>query len=461
MTNISVVILAAGKGRRMQSNIPKVLHTVGGKTLLEHVVHTAKTGVHADNIYVVYGHAGERIREESSNLQVTWVEQAEQLGTAHAVGQPLPQIPDDHLVIVLYGDVPLISAETINALIHATPQNGLCLLVAYVPDPTGLGRIIRNDHHVFLNIVEEKDTTPEQRQIHEIFSGILAINAGLLKKYLTKVTNDNSQKEYYLTAVPAIALADGATVTTLKAYQPEEILGINDKEQLAHIERLYQSRQAKQLMLQGAILRDPARVDVRGTVSVGKDTVLDVNVLCEGEIHIGQDCYIGPNVVLKNCRLGDRVTVNANTVIDESLVESDVTIGPFARLRPQTTLASGVHIGNFVEIKKSNIGKSSKVNHLAYVGDSTVGAHVNIGAGVITCNYDGVNKHQTIIGDNAFIGSNVSLVAPISIASGATVGAGSTLTKDVPSNALALSRARQSMIEDWSRLEKNSKKNKD
>jgi bifunctional UDP-N-acetylglucosamine pyrophosphorylase/glucosamine-1-phosphate N-acetyltransferase len=451
---ISVVILAAGKGKRMQSNIPKVLHKIGDQTLLEHVVNTAQQGIGAEHVYVVYGHAGEHIRQKLSHLNVTWVEQKEQLGTAHAVSQPLDQIPNDHLVLVLYGDVPLIEARTLHALVKATPSKGLCLLVAQVADPTGLGRILRNQHHSFVGIVEEKDATSEQRQLREVFSGILAIPAALLKQYIQQVGNDNAQQEYYLTDVPTIALEDRATVTTIQAYHSEEVLGINDKEQLAHIERLYQLRQAKTLMLQGAILKDPARIDIRGMAKVGQDSVIDVNVIFEGTVTVGQECHIGPNVVLKDCHIGDRVLVKANTLIDGAEVASDTIIGPFARLRPGTELESNVHIGNFVEIKKSHIAQGSKVNHLAYVGDSIVGRNVNIGAGVITCNYDGVNKYQTVIEDDVFVGSNASLVAPITIARGATIGAGSTVTKDAPENSLTLGRARQSTIDRWQRPNK-------
>jgi len=454
MTKISVIILAAGKGQRMQSNIPKVLHHLGGKTLLEHVVETALHSLHAQQVYIVYGHNGDEIRNQLSSLPVTWVEQLEQLGTAHAVSQPLPQIPDDHLIIVLYGDVPLISPQTLEALVKATPQKGLCLLVASLENPTGLGRIIRDEHGLFLNIVEEKDATQIERNIQEIFSGILAIQAGLLKQYIQKVGRNNAQKEYYLTEVPTIALREGAMVTTLEG-KPEEVLGVNDKEQLALMERLYQRREANHLLQQGAILKDLHRVDVRGQVEVGQDTVIDINVLFEGKVRIGRDTYIGPHVCLKDCVIGNGVTIKAHSVIDGAKVGDEVIIGPFARLRPDTELESHVHVGNFVEIKKSMVKEGSKINHLAYVGDSHVGRDVNIGAGVITCNYDGVNKHETIIEDKAFIGSNVSLVAPLTIEKGATIGAGSTVTKNAPKDSLTLGRARQSTIERWQRPEKN------
>ncbi len=448
---ISVVILAAGKGKRMQSNIPKVLHKVGGRTLLEHVVSTAKSDINADQVFVVYGHAGERVCKALSHLDVQWVQQQKQLGTAHAVSQPLDKIPDSHLVIVLYGDVPLISQQTIQTLITATPSNGLGLLVANVEDPTGLGRIVRNENNLFKGIAEEKDATEQQKKIQEIFSGILAIPARLLKKYLKQVDNKNAQQEYYLTDVPSIALAGGATVTTVTAFYPDEVLGINDKQQLAKIERLYQLRCANNLMLAGAIVKDPARLDVRGKADVGVDTVIDINVLLEGNVTVGQDCYIGPNVVLRDCVIGDHVTIKENTVIDQAVIADQVTIGPFARLRPGAKLAANTRIGNFVEVKNSQIGEGSKINHLAYVGDSQVGKDVNIGAGVITCNYDGVNKNQTIMEDNAFIGSNSSLVAPVTIAANATVGAGTTVTENVPAGTLTLSRVKQTNIDTWQR----------
>ena len=380
-----------------------------------------------------------------------WIEQKEQLGTGHALLQALPAINADDRVLVLYGDVPLISEEILKTLISTTPTNAIGMLTAQLANPTGYGRIKRDKQHNIVGIVEEKDATEKEKAITEINSGIYFVPANYLKKWLPELNNQNAQKEYYLTDIIACADKENIKVHAVSPRYTEEILGVNDRIQLAQLERFYQWQQAEKLMRQGVTLYDPMRLDVRGEVQVGRDVTIDVNVILEGRVVIGDECIIGPNVMLCNTELGARVEVRANSVIDGAEIATGCIIGPFARIRPGTVLATNTHVGNFVEIKNSIVGESSKINHLSYVGDSEVGKRVNIGAGTITCNYDGVNKHKTIIGDEAFIGSNTQLVAPVRIGEGATIGAGSTITEDAPAKQLTVARTRQQTIKDWQR----------
>ncbi len=451
---LNVVILAAGKGKRMASNLPKILHPLGGIPLLERVVKTVQA-LKADKIHVVYGNGGSAVRDVLSYLPVHWVEQEEQLGTGHAVLQALPHCKDNDQVLVLYGDVPLISLKTLHHLLESTPRSGLGLVVTELKNPTGLGRIIRNELGNIIRIVEHKDATPAQLKIREINTGIMVAQAKHLKNWLPKLKNSNRQKEYYLTDAVAQAVADGLPVGGVMAHCSQEVQGVNDRWELANLERYFQRTMAKKLALAGATIIDPNRLDVRGDdVHVAHDVTIDVNVVLEGKIKIGKNSKIGPHVVLKNVTIGDNVEIRANTVIEDAIIANNCTIGPFSRIRPGTVLEKDVKIGNFVETKKTKIGRGSKANHLAYLGDTTIGSHVNIGAGTITCNYDGANKWQTTIKDYAFVGSNTSLVAPVIIAEGATIGAGSTITEDAPANRLTISRARQRTIDNWKRPDK-------
>ena len=456
-TPLSVVVLAAGQGTRMKSSLPKVLHTIAGQPLLVHVINDALE-LAAVDIHVVFGHGGDQVQAALADFNVSWVEQAEQLGTGHAVEQALPAIPDDHLVLLLYGDVPLITVETLKRLIAVSVlENGddaLALLTATLDDPTGYGRIVRDNAGNVLAIVEQKDASPEQLAIDEINTGMLAVKGALLKKWIKQLDNNNAQGEYYLTDIVGLAVSDGVTVSTANPTERCEIEGVNNKRQLAELERAFQLRQARVLMDEGLTLRDPARFDLRGELSIGRDVVIDVNVLIEGHVELADGVVIGPNCILKNVRIGRGTQIQANSLLEDSVVGEHCDIGPYARLRPQTQLADKVKVGNFVEIKKSEIAEGSKVNHLSYVGDTTMGANVNVGAGTITCNYDGANKHQTIIGDNVFIGSDTQLVAPVTIADGATIGAGSTITHDAVANELTLSRSKQVCVPGWHRPKK-------
>lgn len=453
---LSTVILAAGKGKRMQSELPKVLHRLAGKPLLEHVVTTAAE-LDSSPPIVVYGHQGEKVKNTLDYLNATWVPQTEQLGTGHAVQQTLAHLPDDGRVLILYGDVPLIETSTLKRFIAETPENALGVITAELPDPTGFGRIIRNNKQQITAIVEEKDATAKQRAISEINTGIYLVSVDHLKKWLPKLTNHNAQQEFYLTDLIALAVKEKVAIYSIQPPHYEEILGVNDRLQLACLERFYQERLAEKLMLQGVTLIDPHRFDVRGDVTIAQDVVIDINVILEGHVKIGKHCVIGPNTLLRNVILGEHVEVKANSVLDGAEVGDHCTIGPFARLRPGTILSSESHVGNFVEIKNSMIGTASKINHLSYIGDSEVGRHVNIGAGTITCNYDGINKHKTLIGDHAFIGSNTALVAPVTIGENATIGAGSTITRNAPANQLTLCRGQQRSIENWQRPKKKEK----
>lgn len=453
---LSVIILAAGAGQRMAVSLPKVLHKLAGKTLLERVVQRVE-GLAPDHIHVVYGHCGDQVRGELSHLNVNWVHQEQQLGTGHAVKQVVPHLKDQHLVLILFGDVPLISTSTLQSLLKSTPKNGVGLLVAEVDDPYGLGRIIRNKAGDILAIVEEKDATDEQRKINEIFTGIMAVPAFKLSGWLEQLNNNNAQGEYYLTDVPSMAIEEGFLVTRVPAVCQEEIQGINTKVQLARLERYYQHALAERLMLKGVTIMDPHRFDVRGDINVGQDVVIDVNCIFEGHVNIGDHCQIGPNCILRNVTLGAGVIIKENSIVEDSTIECDCVVGPFARLRPGTHLEREARVGNFVEIKKSTVGVGSKISHLSYIGDAQIGHEVNIGAGTITCNYDGVNKHTTVIANHSFIGSGTQLVAPVVIEEGAVIGAGSTITKDAVSGQLTLSRAEQTTISNWRRPVKEKK----
>jgi bifunctional UDP-N-acetylglucosamine pyrophosphorylase/glucosamine-1-phosphate N-acetyltransferase len=448
--SLSIIILAAGQGTRMRSSLPKVLHPVGGKPLLQHVLDTAHAFERAD-IHVVIGHGAELVRKQFAGAGVNWVVQAQQLGTGHAVAQVLPQVPRENTVLVMYGDVPLVRSQTLDALQVIAAQDAVGLLTAQLDDPSGYGRILHDEDGNISGIVEEKDATERQRLIREINTGFLAAPAGRLHDWVAALANDNASGEYYLTDVIALAVTDGVAVRGVTTRDPDETLGVNDRIQLARLERDYQQRQATACMQAGITLIDPARFDLRGRLEAGADVVIDVNAVLEGDITLGDRVAIGPNVVIRNASIAADVTILANCVIEDAEIGAGSRIGPFARIRPDTRLADNTHVGNFVEIKKSDVGSGSKINHLSYIGDTTIGRNVNIGAGTITCNYDGANKHRTLIGDNVFIGSDTQLVAPVEVKSGATIGAGSTITRDAPADELTLSRAPQQTRTGWKR----------
>ena len=454
---IQVVILAAGQGTRMHSNLPKVLHTLAGKPLLAHVIDAAVSLSPGSKPIVIYGHDGEQVLGKFKDQPITFVEQTEQAGTGHAVQQALPHINEDDRVLVLYGDVPMITVATLQALIERTPENGMGIVTAFLKNPEGYGRIKRDTDNEVIGIVEEKDATEKERRITEINSGIYLVPAASLKTWLPAIEPQNAQGEYYLTDIIPQAVRDEMTIMTVQPEHKDEIRGVNDRAQLAHLERCYQRRTAHELMREGVTIMDPERIDIRGDVRIGRDVVLDINVILEGNVILGDECTIGANSIIRDTTLGSHIEVKANSMIDGALIGDGCIIGPFARLRPGTVLSSEAHIGNFVEIKKSSIGTGSKVNHLTYVGDSDIGKRVNVGAGTITCNYDGVKKHKTIIGDDAFIGSCTQLVAPVKVGKGATIGAGSTITEDAPANQLTLARAEQRTIADWVRPGKKEK----
>lgn len=454
---LKVVILAAGKGKRMESEVPKILHSLGGVPLLERVVNTAET-LNPDNIYVVYGNGGSTVHEELSYLPVEWIKQDKQLGTGHAVLQAIPECKDRDKVLVLYGDVPLITKKTLKQLLNDTPRNGLGLMVTELEDPAGFGRIIRNEMGNIIAIVEDKDATDEQRKIKEINTGIITTTAKLLKEWLPELKNNNKQQEYYLTDIVALAVSSGHPVGGIMAHCREEVRGVNDRWQLAKLERYFQYITARELAYSGVTVADPYRLDIRGHLESGTDVFLDVNVLVTGNVKIGSNCTIGPNVVLKDATIENNATILANSVIDGAIVKEEATVGPFARLRPGTIIEKRAVVGNFVETKNTILGEGSKASHLTYLGDATVGKNVNIGAGTITCNYDGLNKWPTTIGDAAFIGSNTSLIAPVNIGSRATIAAGSSISQDAPPEMLTLARAQQKVNEKWKRPKERTKK---
>tara|TARA_R110002167_G_scaffold286283_4_gene491278 strand:+ start:1603 stop:2961 length:1359 start_codon:yes stop_codon:yes gene_type:complete len=443
----SVVILAAGKGTRMKSTLPKVLHPIGGKPMVQHIIDTVRQ-VGATNINLVYGHGADQLQQTLIHNELNWCLQAEQLGTGHAVQQAVPYLADNEDVLILVGDAPLIKAATLEQLLKIKQQADLALLTVHLDDPTGMGRIIRKGEQVSA-IVEHKDATDAQRLITEINTGMMVMGGKDLKRWLSQLNSNNAQGEFYLTDVIEMAASEGKIIKASHPTSATEVEGINNRMQLAKIERAFQTEQANDLMSKGVTLLDPQRFDLRGDLVVGQDIVIDVNVVIEGTVSIGSNVKIGPNCLLIDCTIADGTVVEANSIIEQAQVAENCTIGPFARLRPGTQILEGAKVGNFVELKKTILGLGSKANHFTYLGDTTVGSKVNIGAGTITCNYDGVNKARTEIGDGAFIGSNSSIVAPVSIGKNATVGAGSTITKSVADEELAIARAKQRNITGW------------
>ena len=452
---MNIVILAAGQGKRMHSNLPKVLHPIAGKALVSHVIVTARS-LSPQTLCLVYGHGGDAVRTTLAAPDLAWALQEPQLGTGHAVQQALPHLKGDGTTLVLYGDVPLIQAETLKRLLQAA-QDALAILTVELDDPSGYGRVVRNAKGEVVRIVEQKDSTPEERAVREINTGIMAMPTARLGEWLGRLSNNNAQKEYYLTDIVSMAVTDGLPIHTANPKHAWEVLGVNSKVQLAELERIAQRNTAEQLMESGVRLADPARFDVRGELVCGRDVFIDVNCVFEGKVVLDEAVEVGPNCVIRNARIGAGTRLAAFTHIEDAVVGPDGRIGPFARLRPGTELAEDVHVGNFVEIKKSTISAHSKANHLAYIGDATIGSRVNVGAGTITCNYDGANKFQTIIEDDAFIGSDTQLVAPVKVGRGATLGAGTTLTKDAPADTLTISRAKQLSIPGWKRPAKIKK----
>ncbi len=454
MTQVTVIILAAGQGTRMHSALPKVLHPVAGKPMLHHVILAAEE-LQPAKIHIVYGHGGDEVKRVSAQFDVCWHHQQKQLGTGHAVDQATHAIEDDEIVLVLYGDVPLIQSKTLRELLDQVAAQQMALLTVLLTDPTGYGRIVRNDENSVQSIVEQKDAQPEQLLINEVNTGILAVKGEHLKRWLKNLDNKNAQGEYYLTDVIAMAVADGFKVATVQASDELEVEGVNNRLQQAKLERQYQKIQAEKLMKQGVTLLDPARLDVRGEVLVGKDVVIDVGVIFEGKVSLGDGVYIGANNLIKNSEIAANTRIEANCVVESAIIDEEVTIGPFARLRPGTRLKKQVHVGNFVEIKNSTLEAAAKAGHLSYLGDAEIGKRVNVGAGTITCNYDGANKHKTIIADDVFIGSNSQLVAPVTVAKGVTIAAGTTITEDVTADTLVISRVKQQEITGWKRPQKS------
>jgi bifunctional UDP-N-acetylglucosamine pyrophosphorylase/glucosamine-1-phosphate N-acetyltransferase len=446
---MNIVILAAGKGTRMQSDLPKVLHTLAGRPLLAHVLEQARA-LKPQRIVVIYGHGGDAVPRALASDDLVWALQSPQRGTGHAVMQALPHLIDSVPTLVLYGDVPLTGAETLATLVAPAGQGALSILTVNLDDPTGYGRIVRDSGRV-VRIVEHKDADSATRAIREVNTGILAAPTPALRRWLAGLSDNNAQREYYLTDIVAAAVADGVAVEATQPAHDWETLGVNSRAQLAQLERIYQRTQADLLMEAGVALADPQRIDIRGTLECGRDVFIDVGCVFEGQVRLGAGVTVGPYCVLRNVSIDERAQVLAFSHLDGAQVGADARVGPYARLRPGTELGTGSHVGNFVEMKATRLGAGSKANHLAYVGDAEVGERVNIGAGTITCNYDGVNKHRTIIEDDAFIGSDTQLVAPVRVGKGATLGAGTTLTRDAPADQLTVSRARQTTIAGWKR----------
>ena len=461
MSNLHVVVLAAGQGTRMKSALPKVLHAIGGKPMLGHVLDTAEA-LGASACHVVVGHGGDAVRDwakqnRSGGSALQWATQAQQLGTGHAVLQAAPAIPDEATIVILYGDVPLVSAETLRTLLAAA-QQGLAIVTVALEEPRGYGRILRNAQDQVTGIVEENDATDAQRGIREVNTGLMAAPAGLLKPWLSQISNGNSKGEYYLTDVVGFAVRDGVPVVTVHAADRAEVEGVNDRLQLAAQERVFQRRQADALMREGVAFADPSRFELRGSLRCGRDVFIDVGAVIEGDCVLADGVRIGPYCVLKNVRLGEGCAVLSHSVLEGLDAGKHCHIGPFARVRPDTRFADAVHIGNFVEVKKGQLGEATKAGHLAYIGDAMIGARVNISAGVITCNYDGVNKHMTVIGDDAFIGTDSQLVAPVTVEKNAYIAAGSTITKTAPADALTICRAReQKSIQGWKKPKKKDR----
>ncbi|MGL4713331.1 MAG: bifunctional UDP-N-acetylglucosamine diphosphorylase/glucosamine-1-phosphate N-acetyltransferase GlmU [Shewanella sp.] len=446
---LNVVILAAGKGTRMRSDLPKVLHPIAHKSMVQHVIDTAHS-IGSDAIQLVYGYGADKLKSILGEQKLNWMLQAEQLGTGHAVAQAIPNINDNDTVLILYGDVPLIQASTLNALLAARPDNGVAILTVNLANPMGYGRIVREQGKV-IGIIEQKDATAEQLLINEINTGIMGVPGKQLKAWLGRLSNNNAQGEYYLTDIIAMAHADGVAIDTAQPQSAIEVEGANNRVQLAQLERAYQAREAEKLMLAGANLRDPSRIDIRGDVTVGMDVMIDINVIFEGKVVIGNNVTIGAGAILIDCEIADNAEIKPYSIIEGAKLGVAASAGPFARLRPGAELKQDAHIGNFVEVKKAVIGVGSKAGHLAYLGDAIIGDGVNIGAGTITCNYDGANKHLTVIEDNVFVGSDTQLVAPVTIGKGATLGAGSTITRDVAENELVITRVKQKHLTGWQR----------
>ncbi|WP_151448811.1 bifunctional UDP-N-acetylglucosamine diphosphorylase/glucosamine-1-phosphate N-acetyltransferase GlmU [Lacisediminimonas profundi] len=455
---MNVVILAAGMGKRMNSALPKVLHPLAGKALLSHVLDTARS-LSPARLCIVYGHGGDMVPEAMRADDVAFALQEPQLGTGHAVMQALPALDDSLPTLILYGDVPLTRRDTLKQLLDSAGDDKLSVLTVTLDDPTGYGRIVREDGNI-VRIVEQKDASDEQRAIREVNTGIMVVPPGRLRPWLQQLSNDNAQREYYLTDIIARAVSEGVAVTSAQPQSVWETLGVNSKLQLAELERTFQASQATALLEQGVTLADPARIDIRGSLRCGRDVTIDVNCVFEGEVELGDNVSIGPNCVLRNVRVADKVSIKAFCHLEDAEVGAESLVGPFARLRPGARLGREVHIGNFVEVKNSNIADYSKANHLAYVGDADIGSRVNIGAGVITVNYDGVNKHRTTIEDDAFVGSDCQLIAPVRVGKGSNIGAGTTLTRDAPPGKLTISRVKQTVIEGWTRPTKKQKPQK-
>ena len=445
-----IVILAAGAGTRMKSKKLKVLHQVAGLPMVDYVMNLAQS-LNPSQITVVYGHQGAQLKAHLAASNVNWAEQKEQLGTGHAVQQAVPYFKDDEDVLVLYGDVPLTKVSTLQRLIAAKPENGMALLTVHLANPTGYGRIMRDNSGKVVGIVEQKDANAEQLLVNEANTGILLANGGDLKRWLSNLSSDNAQGEYYLTDIIAACHQEGKLITTAHPDSEIEVEGANNRVQLAGLERAYQLRKAEELMIAGATLRDPSRVDIRGNVVVGQEVVIDINCIFEGNVEIADNVIIGANCILKNCRIGENAEIKPNSIIEDAIIGELASVGPFARIRPGSELKRDAHVGNFVEMKKSTLGEGAKAGHLSYLGDAEIGPKANIGAGTITCNYDGVNKSKTIIGKGAFIGSNASLVAPVTIGEMATTAAGSVIVKNVPDNELSVARGKQRNIPGWQR----------
>jgi len=453
MKQLEVIILAAGKGSRMRSTLPKVLHSLAGRPLLQHVIERALQ-LESKKSHVVYGHGGDAVPKALSLFEIDWVEQSQQLGTGHAVEQVMPHVDDSSTVLILYGDVPLIELVTLQQLIEMSGGTRLALLTLKLENPQGYGRIVRGSDNAIEAIVEERDASDAECAICEVNSGIMALPAKALRGWLSRLESNNAQGEFYLTDVIAMAVADGVEVAGLVIDDSYQVAGINTRSQLAALERHYQLKLAERLMEQGVTLRDPARIDIRGElgeqINIASDVSIDINVILEGMVEIGSGSVINANCVLRNVKIGRDVTIEPMSHITDAVIDDRCSVGPFARIRPGTHMHPGAKVGNFVEVKKSDIGEDSKVSHLSYIGDTRMGSNVNIGAGTITCNYDGVNKHQTIIGDNAFIGSDTQLIAPVTVGAGATIGAGSSISRDAPDGQLTLTRAQQKSIK-WQR----------
>ncbi len=454
--DLSVIILAAGQGTRMKSSLPKVLHPLAAKPLVQHVIDTAAR-LNPIATHLIYGHGGELVKQRIAGNNLEWVLQAEQLGTGHAVQQVLENLHDSGISLILYGDVPCVREETLRQLVEMAKSADIALLTVVLDDPTGYGRIVRDSAGQVSAIVEHKDASEEQHAIREINSGIMALKTEHLHNWLPDLSNDNAQGEYYLTDLIALANDNNAAVDALICEDPMEVEGINDRVQLAKMECYYQHRIAHSLLQAGVSLADPYRLDVRGNLSVGQDTFFDVNVIIEGDVHVGSNCQIGAQVVLRNCRIGDGVTIKEQTVIEGADIGNDCSVGPFARIRPGAKFDDDVHVGNFVEVKNAHLKSGAKAGHLSYLGDATIGQRVNVGAGTITCNYDGANKHHTDIGDDVFVGSDTQLVAPVKVGAGSTIGAGTTVAKDVSENVLVISRVKQREISNWERPSKKKK----